>query len=269
LAGSGTRDKEFTRLQAALGAAVQGRGQMVSVIGEAGLGKSRLVAELKGRVTSDERRVTSADELSSSLVTRHARLLWLEGRCLELSMATSYAPFLDLFREHFGLAPEAHDPTRAARLTGRLEQRVETGHLSQERMEEIAPLLGRLLSARLGDVGDERLPNTDPGERKRQTLGAIRGGFEAPALRAEWQWCDPLQTMVMVQGKHRIVGRGLLRGAAFYLRLERKGERLTAVCSADGVHWLTCGRVREQLRTPAEGENRIVTVLFADMSRSV
>jgi hypothetical protein len=41
----------------------------------------------------------------------------------------------------------------------------------------------------------------------------------------------------------RIRGRGLLRGAAFHLRLEREGGRFTALCSAAGTSWLTCGQV--------------------------
>jgi regulation of enolase protein 1 (concanavalin A-like superfamily) len=53
-----------------------------------------------------------------------------------------------------------------------------------------------------------------------------------------------------VQGKFRTVGRGLLRGSAFHLRLEREGERFTAQCSTDGVHWLTCGQVEFPARDP-------------------
>ena len=41
------RDEELTRLREALAEVWRGRGQMVSLIGEAGVGKSRLVAELK------------------------------------------------------------------------------------------------------------------------------------------------------------------------------------------------------------------------------
>jgi regulation of enolase protein 1 (concanavalin A-like superfamily) len=54
----------------------------------------------------------------------------------------------------------------------------------------------------------------------------------------------------IVRGEFRIVGRGLLRGSAFHLRLEREGERFTALCSADGVHWLTCGQVAFPARDP-------------------
>jgi hypothetical protein len=41
----------------------------------------------------------------------------------------------------------------------------------------------------------------------------------------------------------RLLGRGLLPGALVYLRLEREGEWVRALCSADGVSWLTAGAV--------------------------
>jgi hypothetical protein len=46
-----------------------------------------------------------------------------------------------------------------------------------------------------------------------------------------------------VQGEFRDFGRGRLRGESYFLRLERTGERFTALCSADGETWLTCGSV--------------------------
>jgi regulation of enolase protein 1 (concanavalin A-like superfamily) len=53
-----------------------------------------------------------------------------------------------------------------------------------------------------------------------------------------------------IQGEFRTVGRGLLRGNAFHLRLEREGERFTALCSTDGTSWLTCGQVEFPARDP-------------------
>ena len=49
------RDEELAKLKAALAETRQGRGQMVSIIGEAGVGKSRLVAELKQVAQQDLR----------------------------------------------------------------------------------------------------------------------------------------------------------------------------------------------------------------------
>jgi hypothetical protein len=53
-----------------------------------------------------------------------------------------------------------------------------------------------------------------------------------------------------VGGEYGIFGRGQLRGNAYYLRLERTGERFAALCSTDGVHWLTCGHLVFPVRDP-------------------
>jgi hypothetical protein len=46
-----------------------------------------------------------------------------------------------------------------------------------------------------------------------------------------------------VAGAYRILGRGQLRGDTYHLRLERTGARFAALCSTDGVHWLSCGQL--------------------------
>jgi class 3 adenylate cyclase len=53
-----------------------------------------------------------------------------------------------------------------------------------------------------------------------------------------------------IRGEYRTVGRGLRRGHAFHLRLERTGERFAALCSIDGIHWLTCGQVVLPVKDP-------------------
>jgi DNA-binding SARP family transcriptional activator/regulation of enolase protein 1 (concanavalin A-like superfamily) len=51
-------------------------------------------------------------------------------------------------------------------------------------------------------------------------------------------------------GEYRCWGRGLLPGSTFHLRLERTEERFAALCSIDGVHWLTCGYVVLSAKDP-------------------
>jgi regulation of enolase protein 1 (concanavalin A-like superfamily) len=53
-----------------------------------------------------------------------------------------------------------------------------------------------------------------------------------------------------IRGEFRHVGRGLLRGNGFHLRMERTGDRFIALCSTDGVHWLTCGQVVLPVKDP-------------------
>src|SRR5262249_53666047 len=88
------RDEELARVKAALADLLRGHGQMVSLIGEAGVGKSRLVAEAKP-VGSGQSAVASESRGHYPLSTAHYPLLWLEGRCLELGMTTGYALFVD------------------------------------------------------------------------------------------------------------------------------------------------------------------------------
>jgi hypothetical protein len=59
-----------------------------------------------------------------------------------------------------------------------------------------------------------------------------------------------IQLEARVRGDYRTRGRGLLRGNAFHLRLERTGDRFAALCSTDGVHWLTCGQVVLPVKDP-------------------
>jgi class 3 adenylate cyclase/DNA-binding SARP family transcriptional activator len=190
------RDEELARLQTALARPLAGEGQIVSLIGEAGIGKSRLVAEVKA-VTSDERRVTSRDRLCSSLVTRHSSLLWLEGRCLELTMGTGYSLFVDLFRDY--LAGDEDEPAHARRLVACLQELMAEGHLSPEQVEEIGPLLGNLLSLRFGTEWDQRLQHAGPEQIRHQTLRAVREFFVALARRQplvlileDLHWADSL-----------------------------------------------------------------------------
>jgi class 3 adenylate cyclase/tetratricopeptide (TPR) repeat protein len=66
-------------LHEAVAEAEAGRGQIVGIMGDAGLGKSRLLAELR-RGLADH------------------RLTWLEGRCLPYGVAIPYLPILDFLR---------------------------------------------------------------------------------------------------------------------------------------------------------------------------
>src|SRR5207244_2124760 len=78
------REREMTTLHALLAQVEEGHGQVVGVVGEPGLGKSRLVYEFR-----------------HSLGRR--RLTYLRGRCLSYGSTTPYLPVLDLLRHHCGI----------------------------------------------------------------------------------------------------------------------------------------------------------------------
>jgi DNA-binding SARP family transcriptional activator/class 3 adenylate cyclase len=153
------RDWELARLQDAFAQVVQGRGQMVSLIGEAGVGKSRLVAELR------ERALTPGGDGPLPL--------WLEGRCLELGTPTSYTPFVDILREYLAWRPEARERRRRERIAHALQRMVEREDLSEERAQEIGSLLGRLLSVRWHERRGDELEDGDPEQIRHRTFTAM------------------------------------------------------------------------------------------------
>jgi len=73
------RNAQLAALTRLLDQACTGHGQIALVSGEAGIGKSRLVAELK------------------SLATKQGFTVW-QGNCFEPDRVLPYAPWLDLFR---------------------------------------------------------------------------------------------------------------------------------------------------------------------------
>ena len=77
------RARELSALRRLVEQAAAGRGQVVGLVGEPGVGKSRLLHELR-----------------TQLETAGAR--WLEGQCMSYGSATPYLPVLDLLRARCG-----------------------------------------------------------------------------------------------------------------------------------------------------------------------
>lgn len=96
------RERELAWLRAHLAAAVAGQGRAVRVQGEAGIGKSRLVAALLA-----EARAGGARAIVVS--------------CLSFNTGTPYAPWGELVRELCGINPDDDPDTRAARLGAALD----------------------------------------------------------------------------------------------------------------------------------------------------
>jgi class 3 adenylate cyclase len=95
------RDPEMDQLRLALERARGGQGQVVAVVGEPGVGKSRLYWEF-----------TRSHRLAGALV--------LESRPVSYGTATSYLPIIDLLKGYFQI--EARDDRRRMRekITGKL-----------------------------------------------------------------------------------------------------------------------------------------------------
>jgi class 3 adenylate cyclase/tetratricopeptide (TPR) repeat protein len=139
------RESELEQLRQALGRAAGGQGQAVAIVGEPGVGKSRLVWE-----------VTHSHRVHGWLV--------LQAGSVSYGKATSYLPVVDLLKGYFAI--EDRDGARAVRekMTGKL--------LTLDRaLERDLPALLALLDV---PRDDPQWAALDPPTRRRRTLDAVK-----------------------------------------------------------------------------------------------
>jgi class 3 adenylate cyclase/tetratricopeptide (TPR) repeat protein len=139
------RTSEMAQLRAALDLAQGGRGQVVAVVGEPGVGKSRLFWEFAHS-------------------HRAGDCLVIEAPSVSYGKATTYLPITELLRGYFNI--EARDDTQQIR------EKVSAKLLSLDGLMEVAlPAILTLLEV---PVDDEQWKDLDPPARRQRTIDAIR-----------------------------------------------------------------------------------------------
>ncbi len=147
LVGRAKEEATLGRLAQALRA---GQGGVVSLIGNAGLGKSRLVAELRARL------------LEAGDVT------WLEGRCLSYTQQVSYSAFTELIHAALGIVETDSESEVWAKLRRRVD-----ALLPGEAGEDVLPYLAHFLSLPLSGPEAERVAYLEGEALQRQVLRAV------------------------------------------------------------------------------------------------
>jgi class 3 adenylate cyclase/tetratricopeptide (TPR) repeat protein len=118
------RDHELASLEHFLPQVEDGRGQVVGIVGEPGIGKSRLLAEFRRRAGA-------------------GRVIWVEGRCLSYGAAIPYSLALDLLRSHCGIVETDTAETIAQKVAAVLRA-------ADMDAEEDSPVLLHLLGIKNG-----------------------------------------------------------------------------------------------------------------------
>jgi adenylate cyclase len=149
------RDEELGQMRAAFQRMLGGRTQVISVIGEAGVGKSRLQAEFLGRLAV-------AEHLSTTAVRRAA--------CSSLGEQT-YGVLASLLREAYSIASD--DPIETARQ--KLESGLRSLGVDTEATAHMVALLGHALG--LGE-DPSLIHHLEPEQLKRQIFLAARALIE-------------------------------------------------------------------------------------------
>jgi len=265
------RDEELAKLEAAVARVRAGQGQMVALISEAGLGKSRLVAELKARRDSVEAATPSSTGVQSALDSPQSAIVWLEGRCLEMTTSTSYGPFVDMLHGHFATADAVRGEMLALAAAIRAELRAlrEAGLLTDEQVKEIGPLLGNLLSVNFGDDWDARLRFADPGQIRHRTFAALRAFFGALAQRRptvlvleDLHWADSLSIDLIGELMGLLADHPLLLLCVYRPGREHASERLAAVAGRRGAGWYT--ELRLHALTAKESRQMLASLLTGE-----
>ncbi len=180
------REAEFGALQEAVQRLRAGVGGIVTIVGEAGIGKSRMVAELQSQVLSPTSEVRRDSTLDFGLRTSDygpRTLNWVEGRCPSHGTSIAYLLWLDVLRGLLGVTPE--DSPVAVR--DRLWERVQSLRLGSEQalcpspFQSIYPYLGRLMSLSLEDEVEATLRDLEGEQLKANTFRAVEMLIESAA----------------------------------------------------------------------------------------
>ena len=182
------RARELAALDAMLTQVKGGQGQVVGIVGEPGMGKSRLLAEWRQDLTAHE-------------------VTYLEGHCWSYGSATPYRPILDLLRAHCGITSDDSVGSITAKVHGLLQGMGMT-------FDEWAPSLLRLLEVQ---AGTEELEGISPEALKAKTFQALRQlclhrSQQHPLILAveDLHWIDPTSEAFLTQLVDGIVGAPIL-----------------------------------------------------------
>ncbi len=162
------RRREIQDLKETFEKARSGQGQVVGLVGEAGVGKSRLLFELRN-------------------VLPRGEYNYLEGQCLHYGSSMPYLPLLDVLRSYVGIKEGDPEPL----IKKKMKERV-LG--LDENLNSVVSPFQDLLSM---NVDDEEYTKLEPKQKREKTFEAIRdllirGSQKKPMILAveDLHWID-------------------------------------------------------------------------------
>jgi len=149
------RERELELLIDGFERAKQGRGQAFSIMGEAGVGKSRVSYEFRKAVETED-------------------ITFLEGKCLSYSQGVAYHPIIDLYKSNFDIRESDEDY--------QIKEKVKKG-LKVLDVDEAStlPYLLELLSVK--DSGIDQIPMSPEGRKDRMIETMIRIPLKGSEIR--------------------------------------------------------------------------------------
>lgn len=219
------RDAELATLREAFDAVVKGQGRVISVMGEAGLGKSRLVTELKERLEAE-------GELG--------QVGWHEGRALSYQTATPYTPVTGILKSLAGLSGD-ESPAEA---WWRIEELVR--HALPGRVADVAPFLGSVISAELPPELTQRVSYLQPPQMRMEIFRSALELIEALASERplvltfeDLHWSDSASIDLVLELLNLVERSTLLLVLVFRPRRQEASWRVHEAAERDHPHLYT------------------------------
>jgi len=230
------RQDELAVLDAALRDALSGRGSVVVITAEPGLGKTRLVKECHGRLAAGRPpagRLPVGRPPASR--PRAGRVRWLEGRCASYASSTPYSLYRQLLANISGVTPDLPDAV--------VRPAVERALTRVTGSADLFPPLARMMGLSSGAA----LGRLSPEETHRATFAAWRSlvthlARTAPTVLVleDLHWADPTSQHLTGHLAALAAGRPLL----VILTTRPEGGDFEEFLQAEHqVHRITLGRL--------------------------
>jgi len=139
------REKEVASLKEAFEKARAGSGQVIGIVGEPGVGKSRLLLHLRTMLPQGE-------------------YTYLEGHCLHYGGSMALLPFLDVLRSYFNIREDEQEYIIKKNMAARVSQ-------LDEELKDILPALEDIFSLK---VEDENYLKLEPALRRARIFDSIK-----------------------------------------------------------------------------------------------
>ena len=143
------RDEELALLELHVMKAVNGQGSIVNIVGEAGIGKSRLLTELKKR-----------DAIKWTTV--------LEGRATSIGKRLSFHPIIDIVRRWSGIIHEDSSTTVAYKLERLIKM------ICGDELSEVLPFIATFMGIQLHRDHEKRIENIDGRDIRKLIFKSVR-----------------------------------------------------------------------------------------------
>lgn len=214
------RTHKFQTLQAHIENLQRGRGHIIAVMGEAGLGKSRLMAEIRKQCAVDGQQ------------TAKENLKWLEGRSLSYETQTPFAPFIDLLTKLFDVRAEENDDAKYAKI--------------KTHAGDAAPFIATMLGIAPADEDSERVRYLEPPQLRAAIFQSVHTLLEQLAAATptivvfeDLHWVDATSLDLILQLMALTQRARLLIIALFRPQRQEPSWQFHETASRDFADWYT------------------------------